>query len=190
MAIRLPFPGANRSLVSRAEIHNFAMGSKGELTEMSQGRGGGPKPGPIHLKLVKGTLRKSRMARTGPQPAPGRLDDPPDFLCAPALAEWRRLAPDLTRLGYLTPLDRAVFAAYCQSYGRWAQAESALAAADLITTTPNGFGSPHPLVAIGRRAASDMLRYAAELGLTPIARLRLAEVVPPAPAPDPADQFF
>src|SRR5437773_5149088 len=101
---------------------------------MAQGRGGGPKPRPLHLKLIKGTARKSRTPRTGPQPAPERVD-PPDFLLPQALAEWRRLTPELVRLGFLTPLDRAVFAAYCQSYGNWLQAETALAATDSTTTT-------------------------------------------------------
>ncbi len=42
-----------------------------------------------------------------------------------AKAEWKRLAGEVHRLGIVSQLDRAALA-YCQAYGRWAEAEKKL----------------------------------------------------------------
>ena len=52
---------------------------------------------------------------------------PPRYLTRLAAAEWRRLAPELHRLGLLTVVDVAPLAAYCQAYARWRAGEEALA---------------------------------------------------------------
>ena len=51
----------------------------------------------------------------------------PEHLSPAAQAEWRRLAQSLQQDGLLTQVDRAALAAYCQSYGRWVEAEQKLA---------------------------------------------------------------
>lgn len=148
----------------------------------------GPKPKPAHLKLVEGNPGKRRLKQE-PQPTIGEIPDPPDFLSAPAKEEWHRVAVELHRLGMLTIIDTAPLAAYCQSYGRWIVAERAiakLAARDentggLMVKTTNGNAIQNPLVGTAHKAASDMVRYAAEFGLTPSARARLA--VGPVQAP-------
>jgi P27 family predicted phage terminase small subunit len=82
----------------------------------------------------------------------------------------------------LTSVDTSAFAAYCQAYARWRVAEEALAreaAANPATaglTVEDRVGNVHtaPLVRIARNAASEMMRHAAQFGLTPAARSRIA----------------
>jgi P27 family predicted phage terminase small subunit len=91
--------------------------------------------------------------------------------------------PQLVRLGLLTSIDVQVFAAYCDAYGRWRTAVETLNGMAERDATTGGLlvkrvsdGNPqrNPLVAIAASAASDMVRYASEFGLTPLARGRIA----------------
>ncbi len=85
-------------------------------------------------------------------------------------------------VGLLTVADVASLAAYCQAYGHWRIAEEALARmADrdehmhgLLIKTVDGNPRRNPLVKVAADAAEDMLRFAGEFGLTPVARTRLA----------------
>src|SRR4029079_10913387 len=137
---------------------------------------------PTHLKLLKGNPGK-RAIRAAPGLAvPATPPDPPEFLDEHAKNEWWRVAPELHALGLLTVLDLQPLAAYCQAYAHWVTAERALArmAAEdphfsgLMITGSTGSHMANPLVKIARGAAADMLRFAAEFGLTPVARSRLS----------------
>jgi len=85
-------------------------------------------------------------------------------------------------MGLLTDADVSPLEAYCQAYGRWMTAERAIAtmaANDQLTRglmikTTNGNAVQNPLVGTSNKAASDMVRFAGEFGLTPVARARLA----------------
>src|SRR5688572_18095041 len=85
---------------------------------------------PTQLKAVQGTLRPSRVNPSEPKPEPA-VPTCPSWLPKEAKAEWRRIVPQLERLGLLTLIDRAALAAYCQSYARWEEAERFLAAHSL-----------------------------------------------------------
>lgn len=156
----------------------------------------GRKPTPTHLKLVTGNPGKRRLPVDEPLPA-RTLPDPPHHLVDEAKVEWGRVSSELYRLGLLTGIDRAVLAAYCQAYGRWAQAEKALnkmAEGDdltggLLVKTTNGNAIQNPLVGIANKAAADMVRYAAEFGMTPSARTRV-KASEDARDEDPAAAYF
>jgi P27 family predicted phage terminase small subunit len=157
----------------------------------------GRKPSPAHLKLIAGTRRKGRGAGTVIPPA---LPEPPDFLHTYAKVEWGRVAPLLYRQGLLTKLDGAVLAAYCDSYARWQEAEGLLADMrredpiyrGLLIVAGNGTRIQNPVVGICNRAAQDVVKYSAELGMTPSSRSRIdpAKTMLPIWADDPADRFF
>ncbi|WP_417208440.1 phage terminase small subunit P27 family [Antarctobacter sp.] len=85
----------------------------------------GRKPKPSGLKLVTGTDRSDRQNPSEPKPQPA-CPEPPDHLKGEARAEWDRVCGQLCALGILSQIDRAALAAYCQAYGRWVQAETAL----------------------------------------------------------------
>jgi P27 family predicted phage terminase small subunit len=104
-------------------------------------------------------------------------------LSEPAKAEWRRLAPELHRLGLLTVLDHTAFAAYCSSFARWVEADRLLQTEGLLATGSTGNTIAHPLFKVATQSARDMIKAGAEFGLTPSARARLAAggYVPPEP---------
>ena len=89
---------------------------------------------------------------------------------------------ELHRLKLLTKVDCAPLAAYCYAYGQWRMAAEALArmAANdpimngQIIKTKYGDAAANPLVSIARKHAGDMVRFAAEFGLTPAARTHIS----------------
>jgi P27 family predicted phage terminase small subunit len=106
---------------------------------------------------------------------------PPAHLSDEAKVEWGRIVGVLFTLKLMTSLDRAALGAYCQAYGRWVQAERALAQMAekdatnkaLMIRTTGGNAIQNPLAGIANKAMADMMRYAVEFGMTPSARARL-----------------
>ena len=142
----------------------------------------GVRPVPTKLKLLRGNPGK-REVYPEPEPlVPDLLPAPPEFLSDYAMQEWRRMVVELYRLQLLTMADLHPLAAYCQAYGRWRTAEETLkrmAENDPVTHAliVKGYAKnpiQNPIVKIADRAAADMVRYASEFGLTPVARTRLA----------------
>src|SRR6266702_4168364 len=111
-----------------------------------------PRPKPTALKVVSGTLRKSRRNKQEPKPEQA-IPSPPVCLKGEALSEWKRLSPQLYDIGILTDIDRATLALYCQIWGRWMKAEKHIADEGEIITTPNGCQQASPWVAISRQSA-------------------------------------
>jgi P27 family predicted phage terminase small subunit len=142
----------------------------------------GRKPTPTHLKLVRGNPGKRKLPDPAKEIRPP-LDEPtpPAHLSDEAKVEWGRIVSLLFQLKLMTQIDRASLAAYCQAYGRWVQAERALtsmAEKDMLTRglmikTTGGNLIQNPLVGTANKAMADMVRYAAEFGMTPSARTRL-----------------
>jgi P27 family predicted phage terminase small subunit len=140
----------------------------------------GRKPKPTALKLVTGNPGKRALNKRE-----AKIDlaqpTPPAFLNDDAKVEWGRVVGTLYKAGLMTEMDRGVLAAYCQAYGRWAQAERALARmADkdemnraLMVKTTNGNAVQNPLVGIANKAKADMVRYALEFGMSPSSRSKV-----------------
>jgi P27 family predicted phage terminase small subunit len=142
----------------------------------------GNPPVPFELKVLRGNPGK-RPLRRGPEPpVPDDIPEPPAFLAGYAADEWYRVAPQLFRLRLLTDFDVGPLAAYCMACARWRHAAEALAkmsdndplTSGLLVRTRSGDAAQNPLVAIERKAISDMVRYAGEFGMTPAARARIA----------------
>jgi P27 family predicted phage terminase small subunit len=142
----------------------------------------GPRKTPTHLRLLRGNPGHQPIR---PEPEPDRLaeiPEPPAFVIGHAADEWWRIAEELYRLNLLTAVDINPLAAYCMAYARWRAAEEALAriaATDpimsgLMVKARNGTPMQNPLALTASKAASDMVKYAAEFGLTPAARSRIA----------------
>jgi len=133
---------------------------------------------PTVLKVLRGNPGK-RALKAEPMPASAaEIPEPPPFLSAYGREEWARLSPELYRLGLLTIVDVNAFAAYCQAYSRWRLAEEALADGELVTadqrTRKRRVMKENPLVHIAAAAAKDMISYAGQFGLTPVARSRIS----------------
>ena len=141
----------------------------------------GPKTKPTQLKLLTGTARDHRLNPREPQPEV-ICPRAPEHLTTAARAEWDRIVVELMALQLVSNLDRGTLGAYCQAYGRWSAAETALArmaerdtvTEGLIVKTKSGNLIQNPLVGAANNAMADMVRYAAEFGLTPSARSRVS----------------
>ncbi len=150
----------------------------------------GPKTKPTKLKLLTGTARPHRLNPHEPEPEVAQ-PDAPEHLTDAAREEWDRVVVELMTLGILTHLDRGALAAYCQAYGRWSAAENALARMagrdavtdGLIVKTKSGNLIQNPLVGAANKAMADMVRYAAEFGMTPSARTRVSGMSDAGPNP-------
>jgi P27 family predicted phage terminase small subunit len=128
------------------------------------------RPVPLPLKLLRGNPGKQALHPEVQPTIPDAVPGPPAFLNGDARQEWVRAAPDLHRLGMLTVLDLSVFGAYCQSFGRWMEFERDIAA----MRAAGAFDQAMQLVPKAERAAADMVRYAGEFGMSPVARTKLA----------------
>jgi P27 family predicted phage terminase small subunit len=143
----------------------------------------GPRPIPTHLKLLRGNTGKRPLNKDEPQPEPFTdVPDPPSFVTGYAADEWWQTATELHRLGLLTKVDVPALAAYCYAFGQWRMAAESLHRMQSCDPVMNGmiikskYGDAivNPLVSIVRKHAADVVRYAAEFGLTPAARSRIS----------------
>lgn len=156
----------------------------------------GPPRKPTVLKIITGNPGKRSLPKYEAQIAPAE-PTPPAFLSDDAKVEWGRVCSMLYKVGLMTEADRAALGAYCQAYGRWAQAERALtrmAERDAVTSalmvkTSNGNAIQNPLAGIANKAMADMMRYATEFGMTPAARARV-DATPPNASEKKSDKFF
>jgi P27 family predicted phage terminase small subunit len=148
----------------------------------------GRKPTPTYLKLLKGNPGKRALNKNEPQPLKSaEVPKPPDYLDGCGAQEWRRIAPELYRMGLLTLVDIPILALYCHAYSTWRTASEALAQAaerdpvfkGLVIKTNRGTPVQNPIWLAARQAANDMLRIAAEFGCTPAARSRINNPLPP-----------
>ena len=140
----------------------------------------GRKRTPTNLKIITGNPGKRALPKNEPQPD-SEMPAHPSHLDKYAREEWDRLCPSLHTLGLLYAVDRGAFACYCMAYSRWRTAEEELSKrvekggtlAGLIDVTGTGSVIQNPLVGIANKAMADMIRYAAEFGLSPASRARL-----------------
>jgi P27 family predicted phage terminase small subunit len=140
----------------------------------------GRKPLPSHLKVIQGNRGKRPIRAETIQIGPS-LPMPPPHLCDEAKVEWGRVAPMLFNLRILSDADVAALTAYCQAWATFKKATEALnimaqndkLTQGLLIKTTNGNAIQNPLLGIANKAASDMVRFAAEFGMTPSARARI-----------------
>ena len=143
----------------------------------------GRKPKPTALRRSEGNPGKRAYNHAEPA-APGDLPDCPEHLSAAARAEWDRLAGVMHEMGVLSTVDRAGFAAYCQCYGRWVEAEEKLQSTPMLLKTATGYVQQSPWLSIANKQLELMGRYMAEIGLTPASRSRVAAFANAVPEAD------
>lgn len=134
--------------------------------------GRGPAPKPTPLKVLAGNPGHQKLNRSEPKPRPV-APKCPSWLDKGARAEWRRIAPELERIGLLTTIDMAALAGYCQSYSTWKAATEALAEHGLTYTAANGNIRQRPEVTIASKALAEVRQFCQQFGLTPSARSRM-----------------
>ena len=136
----------------------------------------GRKPTPTHLKLVRGNPGKRAVNDAEPKPQVVL----PVTSCRTERGCAGRVGPRGGRASsHRHPVRHRPGGAgrLCQAYGRWILAERAIAkmaekdqlTEGLMIRTTNGNAVQNPLIGIANKAMADMVRYAAEFGMTPSA---------------------
>jgi len=147
----------------------------------------GRKPKPTALKRLEGNPGKRPLNQREPQPRAAAIYCP-RWLHPDAKREWHRVAPELTRLGLLTILDRAALAAYCEAYDEWLMACRVLKEEGYTFTTIKRHVGLHPMVGIKQKALDRMRAFMTEFGMTPSSRSRI--VLPPQEPDNPVIEFL
>lgn len=153
----------------------------------------GPRKTPTALALVRGNPGRRALPKNEPKPPVAR-PDAPDFLSDVAKAEWARVCPLLADLGLMTHIDVAVLAAYCSAYSDLLDAMEKQRGRTTVIKTHNGNWVQSPFVSMIRQARLDMIRFGAELGMTPAARAGMSIEIGSGQdtpgEPDSTDRFF
>ena len=144
----------------------------------------GRKNKPTNLKVLEGNPGKRPLPENEPKPKP-IPPHCPTWLNAEAKRMWKKLAPELDRMGLLTTVDGEAFAAACQSYGIWVECEKYFKKKDPETGKPYGRTYEYtnkadatniverPEVKIGQKAIAEFRAFCSEFGLTPSSRTRI-----------------
>lgn len=155
----------------------------------------GPSPKPTKLKILSGNPGKRPLNQNEPKPKVEKeIPDPPPWLSTHAKKEWKRVTPELHRLGLLTMIDIAVLASYCQSYDRLIRAEKKIRAYEkehgcLTAETPSGYSQQIPEIGIANQAMKNIKSFAQEFGMTPSSRSKI-DVESPDDGVDPFISFM
>lgn len=124
---------------------------------------------PTALKVLEGNPGKQKLNPAEPKPRP-QAPACPSWLQAEAREQWAELAPEMERLGLLTVVDGPAFAALCQTYARWREAEQKLSGGE--DGDPTAQERFHLTAEIGRYLA-QIRAFCSEFGLTPASRGRI-----------------
>jgi P27 family predicted phage terminase small subunit len=134
----------------------------------------GPTPKPTALRVLEGNQGKRPMPENEPEVPPLRsVPKPPTFLMPAAKKHWKIEGEKLLAVGLLTEIDLDAFAAYCNAYAGWVDAQRQLKMTGMLVRSPNGYPMPSPWINISEKALDRLLRYQKEFGLTPSARSRV-----------------
>lgn len=148
----------------------------------------GPARKPTKLKLLEGNPGKRPLPKNEPKPKP-IVPKCPSWLDKEAKREWKRMAPELEKLGLLTVIDGTAFAAYCQAYSRWRAAEETLQKHGTVFKTPSGYIQQLPQVSIARNYAKLMKDFCAQFGMTPATRSSI-DLRPTGDSEDPMEKLL
>lgn len=133
----------------------------------------GPAPKPTALKQLAGNPGKRPLNDAEPQPD-NTLPTCPRWLPKEAKAEWGRLAKQLHNAGLLTGIDRNALAAYCVAFARWKAAEQMVEKSSQVVKSKNTESFYlNPWLNAASMALKEMVKLAAEFGMTPSARSRI-----------------
>jgi len=140
----------------------------------------GRKPKPTNLKVLHGNPGKRAINKDEPQ---GEVVDadlpPPDHLGDLAKECWTHMVSMLAGSQVITELDLHGLELYCAAYQNWRDAQQKVIELGSIVKSPkSGYPVQSPYFAISNKAHEQMVKLAAEFGLTPSSRSRVTKVAP------------
>lgn len=131
----------------------------------------GPLPATATVHHLRGNPGHRAPAQP-PTPAP-RPPEPPTWLDREGKAEWRRIVPELVKLGLVAKVDRAVLATYCDAWSRFVEARKHLGDGLVVKYRDDRGPTKNPAWQIYRDAAHLVNQLGERLGVSPRARLRM-----------------
>lgn len=143
----------------------------------------GRKPTPKPLKKLRGNPRKERLNGASDPVFETAIPDAPDYLETEARAEWDRITTELAAKQLITHVDRAILAAYCQTYGDIESLSQQAKTAARFLETPTGYKYENPLHIRIAKLRKELQGYTAELGITPVARNKVKMIGKPPAEP-------
>jgi P27 family predicted phage terminase small subunit len=99
---------------------------------------------------------------------------PPDALDDIAKGEWVRVCGQLRENGALAELYLPAIAGYCEAWSEFVRMSILVKKTGPVTKTEKGNWIQHPLLGVKNQAAERMLRFASQLGMTPVTREKLS----------------
>jgi P27 family predicted phage terminase small subunit len=142
----------------------------------------GPPPKPTRLKAAAGNPGHRPLNPAEPRPAVA-VPACPTWLPKRAKAEWRRITPELHRLGLVALIDAVALASYCVAVAELEEATRTLEKEGRVSVwvlfDKQGVKvgerlKAHPAVAMQRDAARLVKQFVGEFGLTPASRTRVS----------------
>jgi P27 family predicted phage terminase small subunit len=136
--------------------------------------GKGRKPTPKSILSLRGS-RVRGPHKAGIDAPPG-VPPAPAWLADIARVEWERIVPMLEASKVMSPRHQQTLAAYCDSFADMVQADQELKTSGTTLMDDKGRVSNHPAWNRKRDARNQMLKFAAEFGLTASALARVSAV--------------
>jgi P27 family predicted phage terminase small subunit len=136
--------------------------------------GKGRKPTPKAILSMRGS--RIRGPHSTGIDAPAGIPPAPAWLADVAREEWERIVPMLEASKVMSPRHQQTLAAYCDSFADMVEADRELKANGATFMDDKGRVSNHPAWNRKRDARNQMLKFAAEFGLTASALARVTAV--------------
>jgi P27 family predicted phage terminase small subunit len=150
----------------------------------------GRRPKPSRLRLLNGNAGKRPINFNEPHPRALRNPAPPSWLDQYGREFWRRHAPELSRLGLLSVLDRDLLASAAERWSVYRRATNELKHSLIQTSEANG-RIAKPESTIAKQALAECRAIMGEFGCSPSSRTRVTPIpVPPGDDDDPAAKYF
>ena len=142
---------------------------------------------PTVLRILEGNPGKQPINLNEPKPD-SQIPQCPDWMEEEARTEWDRIVPELHRLGLLTKIDVTAVIGYCQSWGRYVEAEKYLSKNDTVMVAESGYMQQVPQVGMAQKYLKLCQSFMTEFGLTPSSRGRIQ--LPSQNEDDEREKFF
>ena len=132
----------------------------------------GRKRTPAAIRKLEG----NRSKRPIPKEPKGTVGAPRPYqdLDGPGLWEWKRIVPELERMGLLQRVDRAALAIYCDLWGELVKVNRELRKIPYIAVAVTGTSQVNPLYTLKLKLTDQVRKYLNEFGMTPTSRTRLS----------------
>lgn len=148
-------------------------------------------PKPTHLKAVAGNPGRRKLKKNEPTPEAG-IPRCPANLSTTAKRIWRRIAPELEKMGVLKLSDGLALEMLCDAYAEYRDARDIVEKNEptYVSLTKNGLmHRTRPEVAIASDAYRRVKTMMTEFGLTPSSRSRVSGVDGQGKQADPWAEF-